>query len=179
MRRLALSGTLLAVTAKRRLPVIRDAASAPDDVPRPDAWVGFGIALLFGAWLPLAYLGELVRRWILGRVIGGALSGDPADFRAAWAALSDGARFGVGAVTFLLHACPLAAASFAAGYVVGRWGKPAGRREAVLAAAGAVALVTLLAAWGTAEWTLVAAGLGAGALSSISAFWGAVRGARR
>jgi tRNA-(ms[2]io[6]A)-hydroxylase len=92
-------------TTKRRLPVLKSGPAVEDDARPPWHWVLFGTAMIFTVWLPLAYVGTA----ILAR--------------------AEGAR--ITPVVALL--VPLVVASAAGGFLVGRFGKPAGLREAVLA----------------------------------------------
>ncbi len=113
------------VTSKRRLPVLNSAP--PDDEARPPwQWVGFGTVMIFIAWVPLAYAGA-------------ALLDAPAAHPPARE---------TGSVARLLVAtiAPLAIATFAGGFLVGRFGKPAGVREAVLAGGVAGVVAVLLTA---------------------------------
>jgi hypothetical protein len=106
-------------TTKLKLPVLQ---SAPEEESRPRwQWVGFGTVMTFTAWLPLAYLGTT----LVARV-------EPREGGAAGASV-------VGSL--LAMVVPLVLAAAAGGYLVGRFGKPAGVREALLAG-----LVTGLAA---------------------------------
>ena len=110
---------------KRRLPVLKDVAGdgAGEPVRAPWQWVVFGALAVFVVWVPLAALTTAVLQRMAG------LAGSP---------FARAALFAVG----------LAAAGFAGGYLVGRWGAGGvGIREAALAG--------LLAA-------LVAAGLASG-----------------
>jgi len=115
-------------TTKRRLPLLKSEGDGqePDEARPPWQWVGFGTVMTFIAWLPLAYLGTAI-------VVpsGGAAGAEthPED-----------ARLVRVLVATLL---PLALATLAGGFLVGRFGKPAGVREAVLAGAltGLVAVV--------------------------------------
>jgi hypothetical protein len=105
---------------KRRLPVLGAQAPEPADERRPWQWVAFGTVMIFVAWLPLAY---------------GA-----AALVARSAPEARGARTAGALVAMLL---PLVVAALAGGFLVGRFGKPAGVREALLSglATGAVAIL--------------------------------------
>jgi hypothetical protein len=53
---------------KRRLPVLKADGSKNEDDDRPPwHWVGFGTLLVFGAWLPLAYIASAVEARMLAR----------------------------------------------------------------------------------------------------------------
>ena len=115
---------------KRRLPVLQSDGGAGGDEPSRSRahWVGFGALMIVTAWLPLAYAGEALK----ARVFAGELPR------------------GGGYVLFLaLSAVPLALASFAGGFLVGRFGKPAGTREAALAGL-ATGLAVAALTWGLA-----------------------------
>ena len=102
-------------TSKRKLPVLQS-APAEDDEPRPPwQWVGFGTVMIFTAWLPLAYAGA-------------ALVAPPA--RPDAAAIEGGRGL---AKLLLATTVPLVVAAAAGGFLVGRFGKPAGVREAAFA----------------------------------------------
>jgi hypothetical protein len=101
-------------TTKRKLPVLN---SEPVEEARPRwQWVGFGVVMIFTAWVPLAYLGMLV-----------AAGAGPATTSAS---LPGRAAFAGSLVAMVL---PLVVAAGAGGFLVGRFGKPAGLREALLA----------------------------------------------
>jgi hypothetical protein len=133
---------------KRRLPVLKSDGS-PDvpEEPRPRwHWSAFGALMIFTVWLPLAYLGTAIARRLA-----------PAPDGAAEATTS-GATPGSAVMTALVTAIvPLALAAGAGGFLVGRFGKPSGTREAALAgvAAGGVA-VGMAAASGFLAWSSLA-----------------------
>ena len=142
---------------KRRLTVLKsDGAPQEQEAQRPPwHWVGFGMVMIFAAWLPLAYVVEA----IVVRVRSGA----PED-HVPWA------------VPVLLGAVPLALAALAGGFLVGRFGKPAGTREALLAglATGLVAILLTTLSGAFSPLFLVAAALAAG-FAALGGAWG-VRG---
>ncbi len=127
---------------KRRLPVLREPeVAAPGDEDRPPwHWSAIGAVGVFVLWLPLALL------------INGALTG-------------------VGqAVAAALNAAAFALAAFASGFLVGRFGGSAGRREATVSGMAAGATAWLIAASqgmrGAVTWALLLAiivALGGGA----------------
>jgi hypothetical protein len=127
---------------KRRLPLlpkVEVAAEGDEDRP-PWHWSVIGGVGVFVLWLPLAF------------VINGALAG----------------RAEPGAALVGLNAAAFALASFTSGFLVGRFGGSAGRREATVsgAAAGAVAWLAALTRGGLLVWVILLAvlvGLGAGA----------------
>jgi len=112
---------------KRRLPVLQTSGADERDEPRPPwQWVGFGVVLDFAAWLPLAYVAELVKAH-LAPSIAGAL---------------------------LFAMVPLGAGSFGGGFVVGRFGDRVGAREGALAGMSTGLLAAALAcATGGLSWT--------------------------
>src|SRR5438552_5827003 len=92
---------------KRRLPVLKADPEPEEDSRHPPwQWVGFGTVMIFAAWLPLAYLAEAIKSRLAASLgVGGAIA---------------------------LALAPLALAAVAGGFLVGRFGKPAGPREAAL-----------------------------------------------
>jgi hypothetical protein len=93
-------------TNKRKLPVLNGGGPDAAEEPRPPwHWVGFGTIMIFTAWLPLAYLGT---------------------------ALVAGAGRGSVVGPLLATILPLVVAGAAGGFLVGRFGEPAGVREALL-----------------------------------------------
>ena len=116
---------------KRRLPLL---ASSPEPEETPDRppwhWAGLGAMAVFFAWLPLAALvGSIIARVLRGAPEGG-MAGAPLEVRL---------------LMIGLHALAFAIASAAGGFLVGRFGGLAGRREAM--ASGALAAVV---AWAIA-----------------------------
>ena len=127
---------------KRRLPVLREPeVAAPGDEDRPPwHWSAIGAVGVFVLWLPLAL------------VINGALAGGGPGLLAA------------------LNAAAFALAAFASGFLVGRFGGSAGRREATVGGVAAGATAWLVAAsqglQGPLTWALLLAlivALGGGA----------------
>ncbi len=115
---------------KRRLPVLKAPDANEDDNRPPWHWVGFGTLLVFGAWLPLAYVATAIESRMLAR-FAGASSPDAVADSIREAAPHDVARLRF--AILLLLALPLVIGAFAGGFVVGRWSKDAGTREAALA----------------------------------------------
>lgn len=118
-------------TTKRRLPVLK---SEPEEETRPPwQWVGFGVVMVFTAWVPLAYVGTILS--------------------ASSEATGSPARLVMGTLL------PLATATAAGGFLVGRFGKPAGVREALLAGAVtglvAVGLTALSASFSPLSFAVV------------------------
>ena len=132
---------------KRRLPVLQSpkASSGGDDdtgEPRPPwHWVGFGVVIIFAAWLPLSYVGGAVQRSMLASKFGEGAS--PDQIAIATAAMSPGER----AQMMLSQALPvvfaLALAAFAGGIVVGKFGAGAGPKES--ARSGAITALIAVA----------------------------------
>ena len=154
------------VATKRRLPVLQsERPSAPtrrgsEDLPNappegdearpPWHWIGFGTVAVFAVWLPLSYVAELVRRRATEAWIGSPAS--PEETARAIAALSAGERARFGLVMFATHGTALALASFAGGYLVGRYGgEKIGAREASLAGLMA-AIIAAVLAWSGVSW---------------------------
>jgi hypothetical protein len=119
----------------------------PGDEPRPPwQWVGFGTVMIFVAWLPLAYVGTALVLPSPGAGAGAGLATNP-----------EGAPFARVLVATVL---PLALATLGGGFLVGRFGKPAGLREALLAGAltGFIAvLLTVLSGPFSPRFVLVVA----------------------
>ncbi|WP_437333870.1 hypothetical protein [Sorangium sp. So ce394] len=122
---------------KRRLPVLQGGGDDDGEERPPWHWIALGTVAIFIVWLPLAGLANTLLRRMIER------TGDAAAEGSVRLAM-----VGLNAIAFAL-------AGLAGGYLVGRFGGRAGRREA--AASGAV--VAALA------WTLaLAEGAPAGAL---------------
>ncbi len=139
---------------KRRLPVLKDVA---DDEPVRPAWqwIVFGTLAIFVVWLPIAAV-TMAMLMHLGRGAGGGGLEQAPLLRAA------------------VFAAGLAAAAFAGGYLIGRWGPGGvGTREAALAGLAAAGIASALA-WGVAgvAGVLVTAGIAvpAAALGGRSGF---------
>lgn len=118
---------------KRRLPLIASSPE-PEGEGTPDRppwhWAGLGAMAVFFAWLPLAALvGSIIAR-VLRSAPEGGMAGAPLEVRL---------------LMIGLHALAFVIASGLGGFLVGRFGGLAGRREA--SASGAVAAVV---AWGIA-----------------------------
>ena len=165
---------------KRRLPVLNakaplGGAGGPDDEPPrpPWHWVGFGIVLVFAAWLPLAWLAELLKWRVLVGFLGKVQS--PAETEAAMRTLGGSARLAVVLATLGLPALAMALGAAAAGYVVGKFGDATTAREAGLSGVGSALLVTILV-WVTAGFSL--APLAAVPLLGVAAWLGGRQGAR-
>ncbi len=137
---------------KRKLPVLQ---SAPTEDARPPwQWVGFGVVMILTAWLPLAYLGAA----IVARM-------EPAGLGPASLAGS-----------LLAMVAPLVVAAGSGGFLVGRFGKPAGTREALLAglATGLVAVLLTALSGSFSPLFLVVV-----AIATASAGAGGALGARK
>lgn len=155
------------MATKRKLPVIASppasGASGIDPPRSARQWVGFGIVSTFAAWLPLALLATAVGTALAARVAGPLDPSEAAADAAARVGGLEGSRRVLVAASLLgPQVFALAAAAAATGFLVGRFGAPAGPREAALsvglAVAGAAALAgASLAAVGGAV-ALVAVG---------------------
>ena len=116
---------------KRRLPVVQPPPAEPEEQRPPWHWVGFGAVGIFGAWMPLVFVAQkLAERAIHARL--GPL-GSVEGAGAVLAALPAGERLRLEVSLFLPHFGALALASFFGGFLVGRYGKGLGPREAALA----------------------------------------------
>ncbi|MGK3985056.1 hypothetical protein WME99_18555 [Sorangium sp. So ce136] len=115
---------------KRRLPVLQSSGDDEGEDRPPWHWIALGTVAMFIAWLPLAGLVNTLLRRMLERA---GDAGAPTWVRFA--------MVGLNVVAFAL-------AGVAGGYLVGRFGGRAGRREA--AASGAV-VATLAWALALAE----------------------------
>ncbi len=139
------------MAAKRKLTVIQSPPE-DEDPPRPPwHWVFFGVVAIFVVWAPLAGLAESIKRRIVVGAIGERGSADEVEI--ALRSLSSDERSRLELAIFVLPALALALASFGGGWLVGRYGAPAGVREGA-AAAGLAALVACVIAWTTAGFGL-------------------------
>jgi tRNA-(ms[2]io[6]A)-hydroxylase len=129
--------------SKRRLPVLKNPEPNEDDERPPWHWVGFGSIAIFAAWLPLAYLATAAQARIVSRFAEASSPEAIAD-AIQRAAPQDVARLRF--AILLLLALPLAAGALGGGFVVGRWSRSAGVREAALAGL-ATALMTCALSW--------------------------------
>jgi hypothetical protein len=121
-----------------------DARSPWSPAPRaPWQWGGLGVALTLVAWLPLVYAAELVRARLV-RASVEAAGGDLADPAAAIARLDAATRGRLSAAAWLSHLAPYALATFAAGWVVGRFAERRPMLAAALAGAGTSSVVLAL-----------------------------------
>jgi hypothetical protein len=166
------------VAEKRRLPILK---STPEEEsgepPRPPwHWVGFGAVATYGAWLPLAYVAEALKRRLFTAYLGPTATMQ--EVTEALGRLSPAERTKLTAVAIAVPLVPLVAASFLGGFLAGRWGGPqAGVRVAAAAglATGAVACVLAWASAGLA-WTPL---LALAVATPMSAWGGKVGVARR
>lgn len=136
---------------KRRLPLLPkvEVASEVDEDRPPWHWSAIGFVGVYVVWLPLAF------------IVNGALKG----------ALAAGGGTGLYATMAGLNVVAFAVACFAGGFVVGRFGGRAGRREATASGLSAGVIAWGLAAVegarsGLLIWALllaVVAAIGAGA----------------
>ncbi len=155
---------------RRKLPVLNATPGAEPEEPRPPwHWVGFGTVAIFGGWLPLA----LVAQSLTARLSRLPPAASPALAAANFYALPASERAKEIAAIALPHGLALAAASFAGGFLVGRFGAPAGVREAALAGlmAGLVAVMLAFASGGISWPPLMVA-----AVATALSAWGGSRG---
>jgi tRNA-(ms[2]io[6]A)-hydroxylase len=144
---------------KRRLPVVQPKPDSEDDdvEPRPPwQWVAFGVVGIFGAWLPLAWIGQA-----LGLRLARARLGDlPDDLAAIQQRLTELPKDERGRIWVSIlspQVFALALAALAGGYLVGRWGQGAGVRAAAVAAALVSVVAGMLSCSATgAAWTALA-----------------------
>lgn len=152
---------------KRKLPVLPSAPPGPASAePSRSArqWVGFGVVSTFATWLPLALVATSLGRGLAARVAGPLDATDVASDAAVRVGALEGHRRALVAASLIApQVLALAAAAAATGFLVGRFGAPAGAREAALA----VAIVVVVAA-ALAGASLAAAG-GALALVAVGA----------
>ena len=159
-------------TPKRRLTVLKDDGEA-EEVPRPPwQWIGFGALAIFTAWLPLAYPATLLARTLLARYAQGST---PEEVARALASAPAGEIARLEVEVRLLLALPLAVAAFAGGYLVGRWGRRVGVREAALAGL-VTGLLTCALSWSREGFSW--APLAGIALSVPMSAWGGAAGLR-
>ncbi|HEX7662902.1 MAG TPA: hypothetical protein VF407_00250 [Polyangiaceae bacterium] len=138
------------MAAKRKLPVIQSRPE-DDEPPRPEwHWVVFGVVAIFVLWAPLAALAESIKRRIVTGAIGDRQSADEVDL--ALRSLSSAERTRLELAVFLLPALALVLAALGGGFLIGRYGAPAGVREGAFAAALA-AFVACVIAWTTAGFS--------------------------
>ncbi len=120
---------------KRRLPVLQSPPAAGADEDEEDRppwhWVGFGTVGIFGAWLPLMALAQKVSDHLVLGAVGHV--GSAEDAARSLANASSQARLRVGLMLAVPHGLALALASVAGGFLVGRYGKGLGPREAAIA----------------------------------------------
>lgn len=144
--------------ARRHLPVLNDAKppSPPSDEPADDDrpawhWIGFGTVAIFAAWLPLAYVAQAVTKGLVARLFATATSaGDPAGPEAvarALDAMSPAERALRMTALAIPNALAFALAAFGGGFLVGRFARHGGPREAAFSGACA-AFVAVVIAWG-------------------------------
>ena len=159
-------------TPKRRLTVFKD-DGASEEFPRPPwQWIGFGAVAIFTVWLPLAYPATMIAGRVLAVYAQGAT---PEEVARSLASAPPGEILKLEIAVRLLLALPLAIAAFAGGYLVGRWGRNVGVREAALAGL-TTGLVTCALSWARVgfSWAPIA-GI---ALAAPMAAWGGAAGLR-
>jgi tRNA-(ms[2]io[6]A)-hydroxylase len=169
------------VAEKRRLPVLQPPkASSSDDEngePRPPwHWVGFGTVLIFAVWLPLAYVGSALQRSMLAAKFGADAT--PEQIAIATAAMTASER----AQLMLSQALPvvfaLAAAAFAGGLVVGKFGAGAGPKESARSGAITALIAVAISFQGFSVATLVST-IVIALVATGFAWWGGRVGIRK
>lgn len=131
------------VAEKRKLPVLQSRPSEPPEEDEPSAdrppwhWIGFGTVGIFGAWLPLMAGAQWISNQLLYRRFGVSLS--PDSMRVI-ASLDAAERARIGMYLAIPHSIALALAAVAGGFLVGRYSKGLGAREASISGV-ALALV--------------------------------------
>lgn len=135
-------------SGKRRLPVVQSPRAPSgggddaDDASRPPwHWVGFGVVIIFAAWLPLAYVSGAVQARMFASRFGEGASRDQIEL--ALAAMTSAERASLTLTQAIPGVLALALASFAGGVVVGRFGLGTGVRET--ARAGALVAIIAMA----------------------------------
>ncbi|MBK9262090.1 MAG: hypothetical protein IPM54_20085 [Polyangiaceae bacterium] len=114
---------------KRRLPILQDKAPAdePEAEPRPPwHWSGIGVVATFLVWLPIAAAIT-------------ALS-------ARIAQNAESSTLGLGVVMVALHVLGFLVATFAGGFLIGKFGGEAGPREGAVSGFVTAAFAVALAA---------------------------------
>jgi hypothetical protein len=171
------------MTERRRLPVLQEPKRPPEPAPPGDPegddrerppwhWVSFGVVAIFAVWLPLAYAAQALSARIVAHTFGDAGQDDVA---VRLARMSDAERMRLSLTFALPHVLALALASIAGGFLVGRFGKGTGMREAASAGAGVALLALALSlrsagvSWSSLVTIVVAVGFAA---------WGGAFGAR-
>jgi hypothetical protein len=158
------------VEPKRRLSVFKPSDDG-DEEPRPPwHWVGFGTAAIFAVWLPLAYAAEALKARLVLAFVGDVRSAG--ESAGAIAALSSADRARLAVLVVGLMVVPLVTSAFAGGYLVGRWGRGAGVREAALAGLSTALIVGALACAASglaASWSAPLVGV---VLATPMAAWG-------
>ncbi len=142
--------------AKRKLPVLNNTPATKQDESDADEqrppwqWSGFGMVAIFATWLPLSYVAQFVARAALRRY--GLGADTPEAMAVQLSQLDAGARVRVGLVMMLPHALALAVACVSGGVLIGRFGAPAGPREALVAGVMA-SLVAMGLSIGASGWS--------------------------
>lgn len=168
---------------KRRLPLLqpRDGEGQDDVEPRPPwQWSGIGALAVFISWNVLSMLLGAARKLVAEELAPGH---DPASTAEAIKALSPAQRIALSLLVVVGPMVGLVIAGLLGGFLVGRFGAPAGKNEAM--AGGAIAGVVasaleaprMLATGQGGMWALQTAIIVV--LASISARGGAALGLRR
>jgi len=149
-----------------------DSEAVPERTGRE--WIAFGTLAIFACWLPLAYAAEALKHRAFAAAFG--LEASEADVRQRVAHMTSIERTGWGLVQSIPHMLALGVSAMAGGFLIGRFGAPAGRREA-LSAGLATAGLSVALAWRV----VVEGGIGAAvavAMPTAIAAGGALVGAR-
>lgn len=143
------------MAVRRRLPVLKSTNQAASPEPEPEQddaarppwhWIGFGTVAIFATWLPLAYAAQALVAGTLRRTFGEAASVE--DIREGLDRASGVERFRIMALLAAPNVLAFAAASFAGGFLVGRYGPQASAREAALSGLVTALFATIIAGGG-------------------------------
>lgn len=159
-----------------------------DDAPEDDLtiearppwhWVGFGTVAIFAAWLPLAYAAQAAVARVLANRFGAAATAQ--EIGTALGTMPAGERARLMALLAVPNVLALGLASFAGGYLVGRFGSGTGTREAASAGAmtALVALGLSFGAGGAGGMAAVVTSIVTVLISVGFAAWGGRTGLRK
>ena len=166
---------------KRRLPIVSSSGgnrSSGDDETQdrpPWHWSGIGTAAIFLVWLPLTMIAGYAGSRFIARL---GVGEEPS------VAADAGVRLQLQIVIATINIVALGIASFAGGFLVGRFGGKAGRKEAAVAGFFAAAVAWALAASQSVgssavafDWALILATIAP--FSAAVAYFGGRYGLRR
>lgn len=137
-----------------------------DEARPPWHWIGFGVVAIFASWLPLAAGASALARRAFEAAFGAGAS--EADVARALSAMTSFERTRFTLSQALPQAAALGLAAFAGGFLVGRFGRGTGPREAAISGFATALMAAALAAkglelgWVTAVTLLVTALLATG-----------------